>query len=338
MTLKWIGRILYFILVLFGAIFIVQLGIGAKNNSYYVNDVQPEWDNTQQFLTGISTIYAFDYFQEDAFYTYSKNEEDISFDLNIYAIGGTYGEEFYDGFIILINHVEIYENDTLIENPLVKITIDLTENTYLTNDDLTSQFETIYDPENDSIYATQAYNNIPAVRLFYAPGHLINTNDTDDVADDIISTVNRITIDYSNRETDEDGNYIFNYDHTDKYLFIASTTDTVDESIYKETFTIEDSHYKLSEQFSDDTYTDDDIDTLNLVTDHGDLSPYNWQLVNPILIYLLFAITFTYLIFFHKHVMAKIRAKKQTTSNLEEKAIVEPIFKDIEPSNEKDGK
>ena len=338
MTLKWIGRILYFILVLFGAIFIVQLGIGAKNNSYYVNDVQPKWDNTQEFLTGISTIYAFDYFQEDAFYTYRFDEEDISFDLNIYAIGGTYGEEFYDGFIILINHVEIYENDTLIENPLIKITVDLTESTYLMSNELTSQFETIYDPSNDSIYATQDYNNIPAVRLFYAPGHLINTNETDDVADDVISTVSRITIDYSNRETDEDGNYIFNYDHIEKYLFIASTTETVDESIDKEILVIDDSDYKLSDQFSDDTYTDEDIDALNLVTTHGDLSPYNWQLIKPILIYMLFAIIFTYLIFFHKHVMAKIRAKKENTSDSEEKVIVEPIFKDIEPSNEKDGK
>lgn len=332
MTLKWIGRIFYVILVLFAALYVVQVGFVSRNNAFFVSEVQDNWDDTETFLEGVATLQLLDYFQETPIYSYSGDENDNSFDLNIYAVGTTYNEEFYDGFLILVNNVEIYENGNLVENPIIKITANVSEDTILIEEEYQAQGSVVYDPTNESFYG-----NAPILMLFDVDGNLINENGTDDENDDVFSTLERITVDYSNRDLDDDGAYLFNADLNDEVLFIAQRDAVTDNALFEDTLVFEASDYQLSKQFSDGTLSDDDVTALGLNTNTGNLSDYNWEIYKSAGIYVLIVILLTYFIFFHKKVMEKMRAKKSSQSDTVELK-VEPIFKDSEPTNEKDGK
>lgn len=333
--MKWIGRIIYIFVVLFAALYVAQIGYIARNNKYYIEEIQANWNDTEIFLNGVSTLQFLDYYQETPLYTYTVDTNDLSFDLNIYAVGTTYNEVFYDGVMVFVNNIEIYENGVLVENPIIKLTVNTSEDTILIDDEYQNQGSVVFDPSTESFYS-----NAPVLMLFDVDGNFINANDTDDdTSDDIISTIERITLDYSNRTTDDDSIYQFNTDINGEALFIAQTSTVTDNAMYTDdTFLIEASDYQLSKQFSGDTYTDADITTLGLITEHGDLSAYQWELIKYIGAYALAVLVLTYFIFFHKLVKAKRERDKLGKNEDGTPKTIEPIFKDYTPKDNEDGK
>jgi len=333
--MKWIGRIIYIFVVLFAALYVAQIGYIARNNKYYVEEIQDHWNDTETFLNGVSTLQFLEYYQETPLYTYAVDTDDLSFDLNIYAVGTTYSDVFYDGIMVFVNNIEIYEDDVLVENPIIKLTVNTSEDTILIDEEYQNQGSVVYDPSTESFYS-----NAPILMLFDVDGNLINSNGTeDDSSDDLISTIERITLDYSNRSTNEDNAYQFNTDLNGEALFIAQTSTVTDNAMYTDdTFLIEANDYQLSKQFSDETFTDSDVTTLGLITDHGDLTIYQWELIKYIVIYAVAVFILTYFIFFHKLVKAKRQRDRQGNNEDGTPKMSEPIFKDYVPKENEDGK
>ncbi|QWB95892.1 hypothetical protein KHQ89_08305 [Mycoplasmatota bacterium] len=333
--MKWIGRIIYIFVVLFAALYVAQIGYIARNNKYYVEEIQDHWNDTEIFLNGVSTLQFLEYYQETPLYTYAVDTDDLSFDLNIYAVGTTYSDVFYDGIMVFVNNIEIYEDDVLVENPIIKLTVNTSEDTILIDEEYQNQGSVVYDPSTESFYS-----NAPILMLFDVDGNLINSNGTeDDSSDDLVSTIERITLDYSNRSTNEDNAYQFNTDLNGEALFIAQTSTVTDNAMYTDdTLLIEASDYQLSEQFSDETFTDSDVTTLGLITDHGDLTIYQWELIKYIVVYAVAVFILTYFIFFHKLVKAKRQRDRQGNNEDGTPKMSEPIFKDYVPKENEDGK
>lgn len=333
MIMKWLLRILYVILVLFASLYILQMGYISRNNLYYVENVKDHWDDTEVFLDGVSTLQYLDYYQETPIYTFSATSGENKFDLNVYAIGITYQETFYNGYMIFINNVEIYENGTLIENPIIKLTVNVTADTIYVDNGYQSQGSVVFDPTSDSFYG-----NTPLLMLFDVEGNLINGQGTDDTEDDVYSEISKITIDYSNRTTEDDTTYLFNSETDGGKALFVGTNGTVNDPTYysDDSFVINQADYRLSEQFIGDTLSDADITTLGLITPQGDLTENNWEVWKTMLSYTFFIIIVSYFLFFHKLVKAKVqeaRAKK-----LQNDAPVNAIFKDIIYDETKDGK
>jgi hypothetical protein len=331
--MKWIGRFIYLILVLFAALYIAQIGYIARNNKYYAEEIKDHWNDTDIFLNGVSTLQFLDYYQEAPIYNYSVDTATVTFDLNIYAVGTTYNDEFYDGLLVFVNNVAIYQNGSLIENPLIKLTVNTSEDTILIDEEYQNQGSVVYDPTNESFYS-----NAPILMLFDVDGNLLNTNGTDDTSDDLVSTIEKITLDYSDRETDDDNTYLFNADVNSQVLFIAQNGTVTDNTMFKdETFTLSASDYQLSEQFVGDELSDVDIEALGLNADHGDLTDYQWELIKYIAVYALAVLVLTYFIFFHKLVKAK-RGLNKSDQDDDETKNFQPIIKDYVPKENEDGK
>ena len=344
MILKWVGRFVYIILVMFSALYIIQIGYISRNNAYYVNEVMDHWNERDTYLEGVSTLQYLDYYQKDPFYTYNTKDHggvvgETNFELSIHAVGITYNDIFYDGFLVFINNVEIYENGSLVEDPILKLTANLSDATILIDDTYENQGSVVFDPQSESYYG-----NTPALMLFDITGNLINDNGTeDDTSDDILATLAKITIDYSNRSTNEEaGTYIFNSDVTGgSPLFVGANGTVNDGAIYTATdLVVEASDYQLSNQFVGEEFSDTDVQTLGLNDQHGDVSDYNGEIWRIMVFYILAVAVITYFLFFHKIVRAKYLDKKaasQTNSNVVE-AEVEPIFKDAPAEDNEDGK
>ncbi len=331
MQLKWLGRILYIIIIVFLTQYVLLIGYVSRGNEYFTQEIRDQVNDNIPYLEGIATLQNLDYFKEDPIYTFSANEDDAQFDVNIYATGFTYNEVNYDGFMLLINNIHIFEDGNEIENPVLRIIIDLSDETFSSNDGLVSQAIQTYDPTVEGVY-----QGMPLVLLYEENGYLLNDNGTEDTADDIIASVNKITVNYSNRELDENDQFIFNPDGMP--LFVASNGSTDNAIASDSTFTLDRSSYELSDQFAGDFPTDQEIIDFNLNTNAGDMSGYNWEIWRTMLIYVLAIVVITYFLFFHKHVRARLNQRRENTSSNVIDAKVEPIFKDEPVDESKDGK
>ena len=335
MLLKWVGRFLFMMLVMFAALYVIQLGYISRNNAFYESEVKDYWNDNQTFLEGVATLQYLDYYQEDPIYTFNANTEQTTFDVNIYAVGITYEEVFYNGFMVFVNNVVIYDDDILVENPLLLITVNLTEDTILVDDVYSDQGSVLFNPDSDVFYS-----NTPVLMLFDVDGNLINEQDTDDTDDDVYALLSKITIDYTDGTVEDDDTYLYHSEEVGgQALFVASTTTVEAPALYSDdTLSVTQSDYQLSDQFIGDTLSEDDVVALGLNTNHGDLNDYNWQLWRTVILYILAVIVITYFIFFHKHVMLKIRNKHESDNDHSNSTPVEAIFKDVTENNEKSGK
>ncbi len=336
MQLKWIGRLIYIILVIFLTQYVLLMGYVSRGNEYFTKDVRDHVNENIKYLEGISTLQNLDYFKETPIYTATSDLDDTKFDVNIYAMGFSYNDEYYDGFMILVNNIHIYQNGAEITDPVIKIIVDLTGDTFLSNGKYVSQVSTTYDSTIEGVY-----QGMPLMLLYEENGYLTYNNGTeDDTSDDLLATISKITINYSDRNMDDDGEFIYN--PSGKPLFVASDGTNDDALVTDDSFEITPEAYELSKQFSNDVLSDDDISNLGLNTTKGNMSAYNWQIWKTMIIYVLSVVVITYFLFFHKHVRAKVAQRNAVKAASTIEAKVEPIFKDevkTESNGEaKDGK
>lgn len=320
--LKWILRFFYIMIISVATLYVYGSANYGRLEEYYAKYMADEIDNDAVYLKGINTLMNLEYHQENAIYTSPESTDTEHIKVSVYAIGIKNDGKYYDGMMVFVNELEIYEDGKLVENPIIKITAHLSDKTYKFNDELTDTPYVVYD-------STKAfpYSYAPTLFLVYAEDYLL-IPDTENYA-----TVNRISVSYSNGEINEEGQYVFN-----PTLLFAGANEEVSEAAYNKAINLNlnESSFRLTETFGDELSLDE-IETLNLNTERGSLKEFNGVIVKTMLIYGLIVLALTYVLFFHKFVMAKIRNKRESSQTVVQK---EPgkeqvaIFQDIDYSEE----
>lgn len=327
--MKWIGRSVYMLAIVFISVIIYRYAYTAKLQEYFDAEIRDHINDDEVLLIGLNTLLTIDYYRESpVLYQYVSDAGDYQFTLSSYAIGITYADESYDGLMFVVNDVKIIEDGELLENPVLKITVNLSNKTLLVEEELANIGSVYYDPLLPfSIY------NVPALFLFNAENYLLISND-DENANPEYASIENITIEYSNGQANEDNGYAFN----EIPLFVGSKVEYRDAAYIKDsTFNIDPDLYQLSDDFGSDGVTSADIATYNLVTDQDDLTPYNGSIWRIMGIYVLLIIVITYFLFFHKMVMSRSQYKKSLAQKEIADKNPEAIFKDSDIDT-KDGK
>ncbi|HBG32376.1 MAG TPA: hypothetical protein DEG42_06845 [Acholeplasmataceae bacterium] len=323
--LKWVGRILYIIVISLLSLQIYSYAYYSKLQEYYMDHVEENLNDNEVYLNGINTLMGIDYYRESPIlYSFSSTAGDYQFSVNVYAVGVNAKDLYYDGLMIFVNNVSIMKDSAVIEDPILKISVELDQSTLLVGEELSDTGSIYFDPSQPF-----AYYNVPVLFLFDADDYLKVPDE------DAFAVIDRILVEYSDGEKDEDNALIFD----DSALFIASRELISDAAYHKDTaFDINVEDYKLRDDFADQVPTDAEILTFGLNADHGDLDAYNWTVWKTMLIYVALVIVVTYLLFFHKMVREHFKTKNYIPRNNTGNTItVEPIFKDPD-INQKDGR
>lgn len=328
--MKWIGRIIYILLVSFTTLFIFRYGENKKHQAYFDEHIAGHLDDDAVLLKGINTLLGVNYYREDPLlYQYVSDQGDYQFKLTAYAVGIAY-EEAHDGMMFILNNLKIYEDGELVIDPLIKIHITLSDETLLIDKEYKSEGNIGFDPHQPfSVY------NVPALFLFETPNYLekptidakgkatfpSQTGGTPEYA-----TITSITVKYSNRSKDEQGRFIFN----DTPLFIGKDgpiNEPVLDQHKDENFQITHEDFRLKAHFSNLEPNADELALYHLNASRDSLKPYNRIVWQTMIIYTLSIAVITYFIFFHKMVREKMQSKKETP-NQPDSSSDRVIFKD----------
>ncbi len=332
---KWIGRFLYAIIIIYMTFVIIQSANGARSNAYLLENMSEYYNDETQFFKGVNTLLGLDYITYEPIapvYTDTTREHRLTF--QIYGIGYTDQEGIHlDGMMIFVNDVVIYEKNEetgfykLLENPYIRLTIFTDE---------------LQENSTEPVSYTSVGMNFSAGFVFDQVSSEVAYDLTK--TDGSLAKITRVDVDYSNGATNADGSLIYS---PESIMIVASqpVDDPVfDDSIKITDFNYDPESYRLSDDITTWPVTDAEASTLNLMTDHDDITAYNWHMIRVYLLYAGFVIIVTYLLFFHKKVMGLIhtkRTQKNKDNDIETESVddhlVEQIFKDPE-YREKDGK
>ncbi|MBN2299734.1 MAG: hypothetical protein JXC31_00940 [Acholeplasmataceae bacterium] len=331
--LKWFGRILYIVVISILSLQIYSYAYYSKLQDYYAENVIEHIDDDAVYLNGINTLMGIDYYRSSpVLYEYIKDDGDYQLSVKAYAVGITSDDVTYDGFFILVNNVQITKDDVQVVDPIIKITVELDEDTLLVDNELTNTGSIYFDPQQPF-----AYYNVPVLFLFDAKDYLQMREDDEDLTPipNTFSNLTRIEVSYSDRTIDEDDQFIYE----EVPLFLATTIDTQESAINKDlSLSIDVDDYRLRSKFADQVPTESEISSFNLITERGDMSPYNWVIWRTMLIYLLVVALVTYLLFFHKRVRDYYKTKNY--GRRKDGTLIDntnSIFKDVN-DKDKDGK
>lgn len=322
--MKWIGRSIYVLAILFISVLVYRIAYTAKLQEYYDAEIRNHIDDDETLLKGLNTLLTIDYYRESpVLYQYISDEGNYQFNLSAYAIGISYGDQAYDGLMFVVNDLLITEDNEEVINPIIKMTVTLSHQTLLVNEEYQNFGSVYFDPQLPfSIY------NVPALFLFDADNYLLIPNE-DENATKAYATIESITLEYSNGNTNDNGDYVFD----EVPLFVGSKTeyrDAVHDDHKDSTFDMDTDLYRIRDDFGDDGLTADDIEAFNLVTEQDDLTPYNGAIWKIMIIYILVVIMITYFLFFHKFVRNRMQYKHSQIAK--EKAAIEnkSLFKDVD--------
>ena len=315
--LKWLIRFFYLMIISIATIYVYGSANYSRLEAYYSEYMEEHLDDAQTYLKGINTLMGIDYYSNSAVYQYSQNEGNYQLTVGIYAIGVTLNDELYDGMMIYISDVKIYEDNEQVVDPKLKITVTLDQNTYKSGEGFVSTATVLFDPAKPF-----PYSYVPNVFLLYADNYLKV------VGEDIFANIDRISIAYSNGAVDSNNALVYN----ESLLFLGSD-ELISEAAYNKTDTLilNPEDFKLSNQFAGDQPTAEELASLNLITDRGDLREFNYLIWRTMTIYVLIVGALTYVLFFHKIVKAKLQEKRYLSKDGKAKEVnAEPIFKDVE--------
>lgn len=321
--LKWVLRFFYLMIISVATVYVYGSANYSRLEAYYSDHMADELNNPESYLVGINTIMGLDYHTDAPVYSYASTEGNYQFKLGIYPIAVTLNDELIDGLMVYVYDVAITQDETLVEFPKIRVTIKLDEATYKIGEELVDTATIIFDPEK-----TFPYSYVPNVFLLYSENYLKVDGE------DRYANLTDVRIDYSDGTLNDDGNLVFE----ETLLFIGGSTLSSDAAHLKDDqLIIDQNDYRLSLQFENGLDASA-IETFGLITTSGNLSDYNGLIWRTMLIYGGIVVALTYVLFFHKYVMIKVRAKKdlQNMDKAKEKN-TEAIFKDIE-YKEKDGK
>jgi hypothetical protein len=228
-------------------------------------------------------------------------------------VGAVTEGEGVDGYAIILSDLSYTKDNELQDRTIIKMTVELDDNTFIVDGTLTNRKTLIYDSENPF-----SFQNIPVFFVFDYDGYTYNTETN------TYASLSRLELTYGWIEDDA---YVFD----DSLTFLGTPTDNNEAALYKSsdiTFTQEDYHF--IDTFTDNIPSDEQIQTLGLNTNRGDINDYSYIVNRIIALFLTLVFIITYFLFFHKSVMKYIRKRKGikedtlVTSNQDSGA----IFKD----------
>ncbi len=317
---KWIGRILYVVLILYLTYQVYGFAYFSKLQSYYEDNVLEVMDDELAYLEGMVTLMGLDYVQKTPLYSYENNTGDYQLRVSIHTIGATVEDTLVDGFLIFVNRLSIVEDGVLLENPAIKITVNLSAESLYDGETYISEGSRYYNPDNPF-----SYYNVPVLLLF----------DTDNflkVPDsEVFASLETITVTHISENEENNGDDGF----STMPMFIASIN-PIEEAVYgdnKDTLVFDSEAYRLADDFAGTTPSAEELVAFDLTAEVGDMSGYNGVIIRTMVIYFLVVMALSYLLFFHKAVRDKIRMKhvKDRGPDLQSKS----LFKDFEEPSKK---
>jgi hypothetical protein len=319
--LKWVGRVLYIVLILYLTYQVYGFAYFAKLQSYYEEVVLETMDEDLAYLEGMVTLMGLDYVQRAPLYTYENLTGDYQLKVAVHAIGATVEDELIDGFLIFVNNLSITEDGAAIVNPAIKITVGLSDESLYDGETYISEGSRYYNPDNPF-----SYYNVPVLLLFETENFLkIPDSET-------IATVESISVTHISQNPDNNGEDGF----STQPMFIANTSQ-IDEAVHgdnKDTLILDPEGYRLSDDFADGYPTQTELEAYDLSAEKGDMSGYNGVIFRTMSIYLLFVIVISYFLFFHKSVRERMRMRGVRTKTAQELAS-RSLFKDYEEPSKK---
>lgn len=323
--LKWLVRFLYIMIISIATVYVYGSANYSRLEAYYTKYMQESLDDTDTYLKGINTLMGIDYYRDISRVSYVSPDDQYQMTLGIYAIGATFNDTLYDGIMIFVNDVVIRVDGEPLVDPILKLSVKLSEPTYKSGDTFIDVATVIFDPTKEF-----PYSYVPAVFLLKADNYLKV------VDSDIIATLERFTVAYSDGTTNDSGAYVYS-----DILLFAGASEVIADAAHLKTddFVITTESYTISALLEGDQPTETEIESLGLITVRGDLKEFNGLIWRTMIIYALIVLALTYVLFFNKFVMEKIKSKRNDfpTSGNQKTVDAEPIFKDIEYKKE-DGK
>ena len=307
--LKWFLRILYFIVLAVLSLQVYGYGYFQQLEAYYKDNLEPYLDDEVTYMEGMNTLLGLSYFSNDAdLYDYVFDSETIDYRFSVRTVGAVTEDIGVDGYAMMINDVTIIHEGELLERPIIKMTVEMSDSTFLVDGSYTKVKSLIYDIENPF-----SFNNVPVFFMFDYDGYnLIPETET-------YASISRIEILYGWVEGDQ-------YEFSPVPIFLATQAPTNEAALHKDaSFNIV-SSYQLMSLFDNNTPTELQISQYNLNTNRGDINAYSYILTRIIAIFLAVVFVVTYFLFFHQSVMRYYKKKKanQTPS----KDVTSSIFKD----------
>lgn len=311
--LKWILRILYFVVIAIISLQVYGYAYYEQLETYYVENIEEGKDDPIHLMEGLNTILGLSYFRETPdLYSYVEDSGDLQFQLDIKSVGAVTESEGVDGYALILSNMSFIHKGEQLDRTIVKITVELDDETFLVDGARTNRKTLIYDSGNPF-----SFQNIPVFFVFDYDGYTYNPET------DTYASIKRIELNYGWVENDQ---YVFN----DTYLFLGLREANNEAALFKTTdLTIDSEDYTLINQFDDLIPNEDDITLYNLNTNRGDIGAYQYVVTRIIAIYLVVVFIITYFLFFHKSVMSALQKRKLNKNGLStEKKEVTAIFKD----------
>lgn len=307
--LKWFLRILYFIVIAVLSLQIYGYAYFQQLEAYYKDNLEPYLDDEITYMQGMNTLLGLSYFSEPAdLYDHVQSEGDINYRFSIRTVGAVTEDLGVNGYAMMISDLNIIHEDELLERPIIKFNVEMTEATFLVDGGYSSVKTLIYDIENPF-----SFQNVPVFFMFDYDGYnLIPETDT-------YASIKRVEILYGWVNEDV-------YEFSPIPIFLATTTITNEAALYKTSGFEIPLSYRLMDQFDNNAPTEIQIAALELNTTRGDINAYSYILTRTIVIFLAAIFVVTYFLFFHGSVMRLYRKKK--SEKLPSKDLTTSIFKD----------
>ena len=312
---KWIGRILYILFVIFLSTWVYSVSYFSKLQAYYDDYIRDHINDNETFLKGVNTLLQTDYIQTSPLlYSFNQNEGDFQLNVSVYAISATENDVRFDGFMIFVNQVSVMHNNEALENPVIKITVTLDQETLLVDGQPSNEGTIQFVPSNPF-----SFSNLPTIFLFD------NARFLEDSETGVISQLMSIAVYYSDGSIDSENRFVYE----PRPIFLA-TTQPSDEIVLGNNkvsdLSIDQSLYQLRFMFADEFPSDEEILLYNLNVDRDSLSAYNFLVWRTMIIYVTFLLLVTYFLFVHKTVMTLIRQKRAQSNP--DAPTSKPLFKD----------
>ena len=307
--LKWFLRILYFIVIAVLSLQVYGYAYFQQLEAYYKDNLEPYLNDEVTYMEGMNTLLGLSYFSEEAdLFDYVQLDGEITYRFSIRTVGAVTEDIGVDGFAMMISDMNIVHEGEQLERPIIKMTVEMSEETFLVDGTKTDVKTLIYDIDNPF-----SFTNVPVFFMFDYEGYNL-ISETDDFA-----FIKRIEILYGWVEGDQ-------YEFSPVPIFLATQEPTNEAALYKTSGFDIPSSYRLMDQFEDNTPTELQISALNLNTTRGDINAYSYILTRTIVIFLAVVFIVTYFLFFHGSVMRYYRKKKGEKQPV--KDLTSSIFKD----------
>jgi hypothetical protein len=307
--LKWFLRILYFIVIAVLSLQVYGYGYFQQLEAYYKDNLEPYLEDEVTYMEGMNTLLGLSYFSEDAdLFDVSITEGDIQYRFSIRTVGAVTEDVGVDGYAMMISDINIIHEGNSLERPIIKMTVEMTEDTFLVDGNYTNIKTLIYDIDNPF-----SFQNIPVFFMFDYDGYNV-IPESESFAD-----IARIEILYGWVNEDV-------YEFSPVPIFLATQVPNNEAALYKTTDFSISNDYRLMQLFENNRPDDIQIATYNLNTTRDDINTYSYILTRIIVIFLFAVFVVTYFLFFHGSVMRYYKKKK--AMRLPKNEMNQSIFKD----------